>query len=219
MNLKVIVFIASLLFISVGMSHADELVARVYGKAIHRSDISFSKEEIERLKKSKTEKELKETLEKVESLRLSKLVFDGAYSFVLGGNSYEPTEQEIQSILKALPEAKEITDLKSKMTTDQRKAYEESRYKMAHQTVRTWKINKRLYEKYGGRIIFQQAGLEPIDAYRIFITEIIKSGKVEIISADFKSILSPPIINESQRFLSEKDTKNAFDKPWWEKKK
>ncbi len=105
------------------------------------------------------------------------------------------------------------------MTLDQRKAAEESRYKIAHQTVRSWKINKRLYEKYGGRIVFQQAGLEPIDAYRIFINEIIRSGKVEIISSEFKSILTPPLINEKQMFMNEKDAKKAFDEPWWEKKK
>jgi hypothetical protein len=32
--------------------------------------------------------------------------------------------------------------------------------------VKQWKVNQSLYRKFGGRIIFQQAGWEPIDAYR-----------------------------------------------------
>ncbi|HEY0943857.1 MAG TPA: hypothetical protein VGD81_01275, partial [Opitutaceae bacterium] len=37
--------------------------------------------------------------------------------------------------------------------------------------VRAWKINKALYAQYGGRVIFQQAGPEPLDAYREFLKE------------------------------------------------
>ena len=34
-----------------------------------------------------------------------------------------------------------------------------------------WKINQALYKQYGGRIIFQQGGPEPLDAYRAFLEE------------------------------------------------
>jgi hypothetical protein len=34
-----------------------------------------------------------------------------------------------------------------------------------------WKINQALYKQYGGRIIFQQGGPEPVDAYRAFLEE------------------------------------------------
>ena len=37
--------------------------------------------------------------------------------------------------------------------------------------VRSWKINQALYRKYGGRVAFQQAGAEPVDAYRDFLKE------------------------------------------------
>ena len=37
--------------------------------------------------------------------------------------------------------------------------------------VRQWKINKALYEQYGGRIIYQQLGPEPIDAYGQFLRQ------------------------------------------------
>jgi hypothetical protein len=37
--------------------------------------------------------------------------------------------------------------------------------------IRHWKINKALYDQYGGRIIYQQLGPEPLDAYRQFLRQ------------------------------------------------
>ena len=42
-----------------------------------------------------------------------------------------------------------------------------ARYGQRH--IRQWKINKALYTQYGGRIIYQQLGAEPLDAYREFL--------------------------------------------------
>lgn len=42
---------------------------------------------------------------------------------------------------------------------------------MAEGWVLTWKINKALYDEYGGRISFQQYGPEPIDAYLALIMD------------------------------------------------
>jgi hypothetical protein len=40
---------------------------------------------------------------------------------------------------------------------------------MARGIIQHWKINKALYDEYGGRIIYQQLGPEPLDAYRQFL--------------------------------------------------
>ena len=42
---------------------------------------------------------------------------------------------------------------------------------MARAMIRQWKINKALYAQYGGRIIYQQLGPEPLDAYREFLEQ------------------------------------------------
>lgn len=219
MNIRAIVFIAPLFFFTTVLSYAEELVARIYGQPIYRSDISLSKVDIDKWRGIKTENEIKEILKQVEKIRLSQLIFDSAYSNILGENSYKPTEQEVQSFLKALPESKVMIDIKSKMTTDQLKIADENRNKMAHQIVRGWKINKRLYEKYGGRIAYQQAGLESVDAYFKFINELVQSKKIEIVTSEFGSILTSTINLENQKFMGDKDAKRAFDVPWWEKKK
>ena len=45
------------------------------------------------------------------------------------------------------------------------------RREMGRAMIRQWKINKSLYEQYGGRIIYQQFGPEPLDAYRAHLEE------------------------------------------------
>jgi len=46
-----------------------------------------------------------------------------------------------------------------------------ARLEIAAAFVKQWKINRALHEQYGGRIIFQQGGPEPLDAYRAFLEE------------------------------------------------
>lgn len=44
-----------------------------------------------------------------------------------------------------------------------------------------WKFQKHLYDKYGGgRILFQQAGLEAFDAYRAWLEDLEKQGQFAI---------------------------------------
>jgi heat shock protein HslJ len=51
---------------------------------------------------------------------------------------------------------------------------------MARTMIRQWKINKALYDRYGGRIIYQQLGPEPLDAYRLFLEERQREGAFTI---------------------------------------
>jgi hypothetical protein len=56
------------------------------------------------------------------------------------------------------------------------------REEIADAFIRQWKINAALHEQYGGRIIFQQGGPEPLDAYRRFLEERQAAGDFEIVS-------------------------------------
>jgi hypothetical protein len=46
-----------------------------------------------------------------------------------------------------------------------------ARLEIAAAFVKQWKINRALHQQYAGRIIFQQGGPEPLDAYRAFLEE------------------------------------------------
>ncbi len=87
---------------------------------------------------------------------------------------------------------------------------------MALHFVKAWKINKSLYEKYGGRIIFQQAGVEPLDAYRQFLKEQEKNGAFKILNKDYEASFWKYFVNDSMHIFYSKDDGAKFMKtPWW----
>jgi hypothetical protein len=51
---------------------------------------------------------------------------------------------------------------------------------IAEAFIMQWKINRALYRQYGGRIIFQQGGPEPLDAYRKFLEQRQAAGDFSI---------------------------------------
>jgi hypothetical protein len=63
----------------------------------------------------------------------------------------------------------------------------EAREQIAAAFIQQWKINGALYEQYGGRIIFQQGGPEPLDAYRKFLEERQARGDFAIVDKDLEA--------------------------------
>jgi hypothetical protein len=61
-----------------------------------------------------------------------------------------------------------------------------ARAEIAAAFIRQWKINRALYQQYGGRIIFQQGGPEPLDAYRKFLEEDAARGDFRIANPDLE---------------------------------
>jgi len=57
------------------------------------------------------------------------------------------------------------------LTPEEKAEIDAMQREMASGIIRQWKINKALYEQYGGRIIYQQLGPEPLDAYRQFLRQ------------------------------------------------
>lgn len=84
--------------------------------------------------------------------------------------------------------------------------------------IRHWKINRALYEQYGGRIIFQQGGPEPLDAYRKFLEAQEKRGAFEILKKEFEPEFWKYYVTDSMhsfyRAGSEEEAQ-AFQTPWW----
>ena len=88
--------------------------------------------------------------------------------------------------------------------------------KMAREFVRTWKINRELFKQYGGRVIFQQAGPEPLDAYRDFLREHETKGSFRITDEEAKKEFGKYFTDESMHtFLDAKDGAQAMATPWW----
>jgi hypothetical protein len=62
-----------------------------------------------------------------------------------------------------------------------------ARAEIAAAFIRQWKINGALYRQYGGRIIFQQGGPEPLDAYRKFLEESAARSDFRIANPDVEA--------------------------------
>jgi hypothetical protein len=96
-----------------------------------------------------------------------------------------------------------------------------AREQIAGAFIRQWKINKALYQQYGGRIIFQQGGPEPLDAYRRFLEEAQAKGDFRIVAKDLEAAFWRYYRNDSIHSFyprGSKEEAQAFDVPWWQSK-
>ncbi len=117
--------------------------------------------------------------------------------------------KSIESILKVTREMKE-------RAKGMGESLRRMRRKSARQFVRSWKINNALYAKYGGRVIFQQAGVEPLDAYRDFLKEQEKNGAFQILDKKYEAPFWRYFINDAMHtFYSEDDGVKFINTPWW----
>jgi hypothetical protein len=88
--------------------------------------------------------------------------------------------------------------------------------RLAQRFVTPWKTNKALYDRYGGRVIFQQAGFEPLDAYREFLKEQEKKGAFQIIDKQYEPEFWRYFTNDVMHTFCKKDDGAKFiNTPWW----
>lgn len=126
-----------------------------------------------------------------------------------GRKDKESQLQTIESILKTTRDMQEQT-----------KGMEEQlrliKRQIAQRFVRRWKLNKALYAKYGGRVIFQQAGVEPLDAYRDFLREQEKNGAFQILDKKCEAPFWRYFTNDAMHtFYSKDDGAKFINTPWW----
>jgi len=93
------------------------------------------------------------------------------------------------------------------------------RQSMARSMIRQWKINRALHEEYGGRIIYQQLGPEPLDAYRTFLEQRQREGAFAIHDQSLEEGFWSYFTNESIHDFMEQggaDEARAFSMPPWQ---
>lgn len=99
---------------------------------------------------------------------------------------------------------------------ERRKMQQEAERQVAAHWVRGWKINQALYREFGGRIIFQQAGWEPIDAYRKLLDQY-AAKKVFVVHDPALRDAVYGYFQHKFVYADETKAKFYFDKPWWER--
>ena len=94
----------------------------------------------------------------------------------------------------------------------------QAREQVAAAFIRQWKINRSLYKQYGGRIIFQQGGPEPLDAYRLFLQEQEKKGAFTIVDKAFEEKFWEYYLTDTKHSFypaGSSEEEQAFETPWW----
>jgi heat shock protein HslJ len=107
------------------------------------------------------------------------------------------------------------------LTAEEKAEMDATRREMGAALIRQWKINRALYDEYGGRIIYQQMGPEPLDAYRAFLQSQCEAGAFEIMDPDLEAAFWRYFTDESiHDFMApdSADAQQAFSVPPWERK-
>jgi len=73
------------------------------------------------------------------------------------------------------------------LTAEEAAEVDAMRREMGRSMIRQWKLNRVLYQQYGGRVIYQQLGPEPLDAYRQYLEERQAAGDFKIVEPAFES--------------------------------
>ena len=121
-------------------------------------------------------------------------------------------EKELAS-LKGMEQA--MTEADNRAGTPESIAAEN---RVARAFVEQWKVNQALYRQYGGRVVYQQGGAEPLDAYHEFFRAAEKSGDFRIVNEDFEPAFWRYYTTDSRhKFIPESggQKEQAINTPWW----
>ncbi len=90
---------------------------------------------------------------------------------------------------------------------------------IAKSIIEQWMINKALYQQYGGRIIGQQMGPDPVDAVHDFLKEQQRKGAFKILDKSFEEFFWEYFVNESKHCFykqGSEEERQAFDTAPWQ---
>lgn len=137
----------------------------------------------------------------------------------LQSGTLTPAEREtLSSQLRVLNELAELENADTPGGDGESAEDRAAREQIAAAFIRQWKINRALYQQYGGRIVFQQGGPEPLDAYRLFLEENQKQGAFRILDpaleAGFWSYYRNDAIHSFYPKGSAEEAR-VFAQPWW----
>jgi hypothetical protein len=208
----------------------DPVVAEVHGMQIRTRDgeemtYVIKQSPLQRYAQQKglaaTDTEIREYIEKTRDIarqdRENRKMRRGQIIEALKSGSLAASDREtLKSELDALDEMRRM-DLESDQSGQDDAGEEEARAAVAKAFIEQWKVNRALYRQYGGRVIFQQGGAEPLDAYRNFLENAQANGDFAIFEKRFEPVFWKYYTTDSMHtFCSDDgDAKDrAIDTPW-----
>ena len=137
-------------------------------------------------------------------------------------NGIEVTDAEIDAYVENMRRGMRARGLTAEddLTAEEATQVAQMRRDMGRVMSQRWKLNKALYGQYGGRIIFQQLGPEPLDAYRQYLEERHAAGDFKIHAKVFENEFWRYFTDESMHSFYERGSEEAaraFATPPWER--
>ena len=78
-----------------------------------------------------------------------------------------------------------------------------------------WKLDKALFDRYGGRARYRQVGLQPFDAMIRFLEEQEASGAFTILDKRYEDEFWAFWRSDEHSFIPEEEAAEFWAKPWW----
>ena len=127
-------------------------------------------------------------------------------------------KKQLQSELNTLESLHQFDLQEDRESKQDPKAALRDKQAVARPFIEQWMINKALYQQYGGRIIYQQIGPEPLDAMHDYLKEQQQKGSFKILEKSFEVPFWEYFVNDNKHnFFKQgsREEKLAFDTPPW----
>ena len=146
---------------------------------------------------------------------LQTAIFSRLFESYAAEHDIEVTDADMNAFIERMKQGSAGED---ELTAEEAAQVDVMRQQMGYAMIRQWKINKSLYAAYGGRVIYQQFGPEPLDAYQKFLREKAAAGDFTITDPDMDKAFWSYFTDESKHdFMApdSEDLKQAFTVPPW----
>ncbi|MCL4204626.1 MAG: hypothetical protein KJ000_19230 [Pirellulaceae bacterium] len=150
-----------------------------------------------------------------EARRLTAKVFGELRQRYMDRHKITATREEIQQFVDAM---RSMSRTDNDASEARKKDDQHGFQAIGEQFVKGWKLDRALYKKYGGTVIFQQANpFEPVGAYRGFLEEMEKAKVFEVYDPDNRQKFWHYFVRQHPFQVPAKNIN--FDEPWWMQKR
>ena len=164
---------------------------------------------------------LGEEIHTADADEMQQLVLTRLFDRYVAEHGLEATDAEVDAYVEGMQKAMSADPnrvAESDLTPEEVVQVNAMRRDMGRSMIRQWKLNRALYQQYGGRVIYQQLGPEPLDAYRQYLEERRAAGDFIIHEKAFESGFWQYFTDESMHEFFEPGTEGkAFEIPPWER--
>ena len=151
---------------------------------------------------------------------LQHVILSRLFGHYATANNLKATDEEVDKYVERMryrmAADPNLTAMNS-LTREEASQAEVMRREMGRALISQWKLNRALYQQYGGRVIYQQLGPEPLDAYRQYLEERLANGDFtiheKVFEKDFWHYFNDDSIHS---FYKEGSEAEAFNSPPWQ---